>query len=90
MKIQKASIVRLGERAIAEVTGAPVYMDAPLEAMVMTLGYATWGLFRMTLMPDNRIVIERESFPPEVSVETRKTNVCAAALDSLKEEKNAS
>ena len=77
-----ASLVPLGQ---LESFGIPGYLAQTIEDDVLRDGQVIRGVNRFTLMNDNRIAVERVSMENE---EARKTNICAAALDSLKEEKN--
>ena len=81
MPFKTATLVPLGK--LGEF-GIPSRMASVIEQDVIDNGQASWNIYRFTMMEDNRIAIERE-FTPELSMETRKTNMCAATLDSLKE-----
>ena len=89
MSFRDARVFKLDKAHLSKFADVSPQEAKEVETRLYKEGIVKTSLWDFEFMPhSNRVCATRAYFPPEVSMETRKTNVCAATLDSLKEEKN--
>lgn len=65
MEYKTATLVPLGKGHISKVTGVHESIANTLEERVLAHGHCVYDVYKLMLVSDGRIAIEREDFPLE-------------------------